>query len=154
MAKWENHGFLGIAHSYMGYNLENDPNIYARFGYNYVSAMFLISNRRPFSILKLGKMFCIASTSNSGKCDNVQFISSILKSRNQLIIAYGTNDCDGRLISLPINYVGKLLEPVQTDDLNHRHVLFAEPSLKSWEECRLNISRSRIGRNVTSSYIY
>ena len=142
MSPWRtrrNNGWLGIAHAYNYYNGRNNRSKYAKFGYNYVSAFFLISEREPFHISKLGELFCFGSNTDNTKCDNVQFISGVIVSKNRVVVSYGVNDCDSRLWSMAVDEVDDMLDSV--DNMSSADQPSAALEINAGERIDKEISR-------------
>ena len=134
MIRWKtdkNNGHLGVAHKYEYYHNRNNISRYAKFGYNYVSAFFLISAEEPFYIKKLGQLFCFSSLTDHSQCDHIQFISGVLLSDNRLIISYGVNDCDGRLWSMSTSQVDTMLDATDDAALQSSSLM-----VRNWENNR------------------
>ena len=108
-------GLLGVAHRHIGEHGKN----FARFGSRYVTALYLISTREPFALVKFSHQFCFASLEYPNKCEVIQFVSTLFMSQGRLIVGYGVNDCESRLWSLSVEEVDKLLagdSPYRLDD--------------------------------------
>ena len=104
-----------MAHRHIGEHGKN----FARFGSRYVTALFLISTREPFELVKFSEQFCFASIEYPDKCEVIQFVSTVFMSQGRLIVGYGVNDCESRLWSMSVQDADKLLagdSPYRLDD--------------------------------------
>ena len=89
-------GHLGVAHRHIGVHGKN----FVQFGSRYISALFLISSNEPFELVRFSDPFCLSSLEYPDMCEVIQFISGVFVSNQRLVLAYGANDCDGRVWSM------------------------------------------------------
>jgi len=104
--------FLGMAH----FHRPNDrkPNQYARFGHHYTHAFYTINTQQPFRLTGLSPEFVLPSAQYSEDAEIIQFASGLeLNGDDQLVIAYGMNDCEAAVVQVDLRTVHNLIRPVE-----------------------------------------
>ncbi|CAB9501615.1 expressed unknown protein [Seminavis robusta] len=131
--------YLGVAHFHRPRSTE--PSIFAWFGHHYTHFFYTIQRRKPsnnnngtaeFQLTALSAEFVLPSVDSHGRAPQdvgwdpnahiVQFISGmeLLHRRSsmeepeqeQLIMAYGINDCESAITTIPLQQVKDMLVPV------------------------------------------
>jgi hypothetical protein len=115
----ENNELLGMAH----FHRPNDrnENVYARFGHHYTHAFFTIAPTEPtttgtpsFHLKRLSAEFVLPSQHHPQDAEVIQFISGLELHGNDVVLAWGINDCEGAAGTISIDVVNHLLRPVET----------------------------------------
>ena len=93
----------------------------------YTHFFYTLSPRAPYRLLATSAEFCVSAAQSPRDCESIQFISGLAlqpaarravdaqgQQRNgtRLIMSYGVNDCEARLLFLPLERVWKLLKPM------------------------------------------
>lgn len=115
--------FLGVAH----FHRPNDrkPNSYARFGHHYTHAFYTVSpmasadssdsaSSPSFRLTGLSPEFVLPAVHQPDDAEMIQFVSGLEynPATQQIILAYGINDCEGAVTTLDLDVVRNLLRPV------------------------------------------
>ena len=89
------------------------------FGADYDHHFFTLSPRAPFTPLAYSRDFCLASAADPTDCERVQFISGLAHAAERapvggraVLLAYGVNDCEARVVRLPLERVWEMLTPL------------------------------------------
>ena len=82
------------------------------FGSRYTHFWYALEARPPFSVISASAEFCLASPQDSKDCESVQFVSGLLVRGDDLVLAYGVNDCEARLSAIPLSRVRSMLRPL------------------------------------------
>jgi hypothetical protein len=115
---------LGIAHFHRPENREKSD--FALHGHHYTHAFFTIAREmdenvkdissRPFKLRRISNEFVFRANSiPSGETqppldsDIIQFASGIDLFGGQVIISYGINDCEGAVLTMPMEKVQQML---------------------------------------------
>mmetsp|Transcript_11149 Transcript_11149/g.17216 ORF Transcript_11149/g.17216 Transcript_11149/m.17216 type:complete len:512 (+) Transcript_11149:168-1703(+) len=101
---------LGMAH----FHRPNDrnPNEYARVGHHYTHAFFTISAKEPFHLKRLSAEFVLQSYHQEDDAEIIQFISGLEHHDDNVILAWGINDCEGASARISTKVVNKMLRKV------------------------------------------
>jgi hypothetical protein len=103
--------FLGVAH----FHRPNDrnPNPYARFGHHYTHAFYSIENDQ---LVGLSAEFVIESAYKPNDAEIIQFASGLEydEYHDQIVIAYGINDCEAAIMGVDLETVRGMLRPVES----------------------------------------
>ena len=83
-----------------------------KFGFRYTHFWYALEARPPFSVISASAEFCLASPQDSKDCESVQFVSGLLVRGDDLVLAYGVNDCEARLSAIPLSRVRSMLRPL------------------------------------------
>ncbi|CAB9515432.1 expressed unknown protein [Seminavis robusta] len=118
--------YLGVAHFHRPQNCS--VSIYAQFGHHYTHFFYTIRrnsmNSTDFHLTALSPEFVLPSVDSNGKAPNedgwmmdahiIQFISGIefLADTNEIVIAYGINDCESSITGVSLQRVRDMLVPV------------------------------------------
>ena len=89
-------------------------NDYARFGHHYTHAFFTITAKAPHRLKRLSGEFVLPSKSNKygDDADIIQFASGLEVDGDDVILAYGINDCEGAAVHVDKVVVNELLRSV------------------------------------------
>ncbi|KAI2508268.1 hypothetical protein MHU86_6197 [Fragilaria crotonensis] len=101
---------LGMAHFHRPFN--RDENVYARFGHHYTHAFFTISANTPFRLKRLSAEFVLPSYHHANDAEIIQFISGLELHDDQVVLAWGINDCEGAAGTISVDVVNRLLRNV------------------------------------------
>jgi hypothetical protein len=102
---------LGMAHFHRP--PDRKANEYARFGHHYTHAFFTITAQPPHRLKRLSSEFVLSSRYHSDDAEIIQFISGLeLRDDNEVILAWGINDCEGAAGTVSKSTVDKLLRQV------------------------------------------
>ena len=83
-----------------------------QFGYAYTHFFYLVSTQPPWHILATSGEFCLAAAGSPADCESVQFISGIeVADPGTLLLAYGVNDCEGKIARLSLDRMWRMLQP-------------------------------------------
>ena len=84
-----------------------DKSDLAMYGNTYMHYFVLFEDSPPWQIQKRSGPWCFPSTDNASKCDTIQFVMSahLDESQEELLLAYGINDCDSAIARLPLTKV-------------------------------------------------
>jgi hypothetical protein len=102
--------FLGVGHLRRGYGF--GYGIY-RWSHHYMSQFYTISGKEPFSIHHLSGEFCFESEQRPNDCEITQFVSSINRDGDSLVVGFGVLDCEAYVTKLDLTSVLQAL--VQLD---------------------------------------
>jgi hypothetical protein len=106
--------FLGVAHFHRPNDRASNP--YARFGHHYTHAFFTVAAVPPYRLTALSAEFVYARGDDSGADDAemIQFSSGLEVTENgqRVVLAYGINDCEAAVTTVPWTTVADLLRPV------------------------------------------
>ena len=126
--------YLGVAH----FHRPNDrkPNKFARFGHHYTHAFYTVSrdgsgdSESNWKLSGLSPEFVLPSAVAQQKDDAeiIQFISGLEVLGDQVILAYGINDCEAALTTIDLSTVTGLLRDV---DGSKQVVDFMQPLRRS-----------------------
>ena len=80
--------------------------------HTYLHYFMLFNTTKPHNLVARSPPFCF-SESPSGKCDLIQFVSSLTwatsdephHAHRDVIVGYGINDCEGALVKLPLRRI-------------------------------------------------
>eukprot|EP00541_Cyclophora_tenuis_P018868 CAMPEP_0116558110 /NCGR_PEP_ID=MMETSP0397-20121206/9625_1 /TAXON_ID=216820 /ORGANISM="Cyclophora tenuis, Strain ECT3854" /LENGTH=190 /DNA_ID=CAMNT_0004083665 /DNA_START=143 /DNA_END=715 /DNA_ORIENTATION=+ len=116
MVEYGEHELLGIAHFHRP--PDREKNEYARFGHHYTHAFFTVPREPPFRLARLSAEFVLASNrpDHANDAEIIQFLSGLEvdQPNNEVVIAYGINDCEGAVVKLDLSsQVETLLQDVQ-----------------------------------------
>jgi hypothetical protein len=101
---------LGMAHFHRPFN--RDENAYARFGHHYTHAFFTITANTPFRLKRLSAEFVLPSSHHANDAEIIQFISGLECHDDQVVLAWGINDCEGAAGTISVDAVNRLLRDV------------------------------------------
>lgn len=77
-------------------------------GSSYTHRFFIMSSEAPFEMKRVSQHFCFQDP--DGRCESVQFVMSLLHlTGDRVLISLGVNDCESRLVTMPINDILKML---------------------------------------------
>jgi hypothetical protein len=116
--------FLGVAHFHRPNDRKENP--YARFGHHYTHAFYTV---RKDELVGLSPEFLLPSKYDADDGEVIQFLSGLEYDapRNEVVIAYGINDCEAAVEVVDLQVILQLLRPVSD---GHQVVDFMMP-LKS-----------------------
>lgn len=83
--------FLGIGHLARG---KRRSHLLRFLPDHYTHQFFTISASPPFRLLALSPEFCFSSAQDPSDCENIQYASTLLRDGDDLLVAYGIEDCD------------------------------------------------------------
>ena len=131
--------YLGVGHMHRGaadadqrawsraaYGYGPRPNRTFRWGYDYMHFFYVLEPDPPFRMVATSGEFCVGSQQDEDDCESIQFVSGLAPrapleadgaSPNSfapvhLLIAYGVNDCEARVGSLPLEQIWRSLVPL------------------------------------------
>jgi len=106
---------LGIGHIHRKWNRSIKEKM-TKDGHHYTHSFFALSADPPYEFKLVSREFCFASpyVDATHDCEVVQFASGMLLRDDKLVISYGVNDCESRILEIPLEWALKSLEPVQT----------------------------------------
>ena len=113
MVPFGDHGeLLGMGHFHRPPG--RGKNEYARFGHHYTHAFFTITAKAPHRLKRLSGEFVLPSKSNKygDDADIIQFASGLEVDGDDVILAYGINDCEGAAVHVNKVVVNGLLRSV------------------------------------------
>eukprot|EP00977_Amphora_coffeiformis_P019487 scaffold7295_cov167-Amphora_coffeaeformis.AAC.9 len=103
--------FLGVAHFHRPNDRMKNP--YARFGHHYTHAFFTVSAQAPWHLTALSAEFVYPATTTAEDAEVIQFSSGLeLTPNGDVALAYGINDCEAAVTTVPWSVVSSLLQPV------------------------------------------
>ena len=99
---------LLIAHTHGDYG--GGANHRIRYGSVYVHTFLIADAAPPWKVVAQSPEWCIPAFSNPERCETIQFVTTAILSANgtELVLGYGVNDCDSRVLRLPLAQVLKL----------------------------------------------
>lgn len=103
--------FIGIGHFHRPPDREQNP--YARFGHHYTHAWFTISAHPPYRLVGLSAEFVLPSAHDRSDAEIIQFASGLELDGDDLVIAYGINDCEAAVVRIPWVTVKGTLRPIE-----------------------------------------
>lgn len=105
--------FLGVAHFHRPNDRQSNP--FARFGHHYTHAFYTVSAGPPFELKGLSAEFVYAGTAAATDAEIIQFSSGLELSPDgqSIVLAYGINDCEAAVTTVPWSTVQSWLQPVQ-----------------------------------------
>ena len=105
--------FLGVAHFHRPNDRQSNP--YARFGHHYTHAFYTVSAGPPFELRGLSAEFVYSATAAAADAEIIQFSSGLELSPDgqSIVLAYGINDCEAAVTTVPWSTVQSWLQPVQ-----------------------------------------
>ena len=82
-----------------------------QFGYLYTHFFYTMQRSAPYRMTATTGEFCIASAQDSTDCESAQYVSSLARDPlgDSLILALGVNDCEAKIIRVPLEQVGRML---------------------------------------------
>ena len=93
------------------------------FGYHYTHFWYALDAAAPHDLVATSGEWCIGAAQDAEDCESVQFVSglSVTEPRRAgrgpaVVLAYGVNDCEARLGTLPQEGVWDALRPVPGRD--------------------------------------
>ena len=94
-----------------------------QFGYIYTHFFYTLEPRPPYRMLSTSSEWCLASNQDHADCESIQFVSgaTMAEVTQQLVLAYGANDCESKVGVLLMKRVWSMLQPLsgQTDVCNY-----------------------------------
>jgi hypothetical protein len=107
--------FLGVAHFHRPNDRASNP--YARFGHHYTHAFFTVTAVPPYRLTALSAEFVYARGDDRGgaaDAEIIQFSSGleVTEDGQRVVLAYGINDCEAAVTTVPWTTVADLLRPV------------------------------------------
>ena len=75
--------------------------------HTYLHYFMLFNSTAPYNLLSRSPAFCF-SGEKGGKCDLIQFVSSLTwasSQRDSVVVAYGVNDCEASFASIPLRTI-------------------------------------------------
>jgi hypothetical protein len=91
------HGYyLVIAHEHLG---SRGATFY---GNQYVHVFVLYDRTHPHKLLRRSPHFCFPSSAGSADCEVIQFVGSAVQDGEELIVAYGVNDCESKVATMSL----------------------------------------------------
>jgi hypothetical protein len=110
--------FLGVAHFHRPNDRATNP--YARFGHHYTHAFFTVAAVPPYVLTAISAEFVYPRGDGGGGGDVVedaeiiQFSSGleVTEDGQTIVLAYGINDCEAAVTTVPWATVADLLRPV------------------------------------------
>jgi hypothetical protein len=103
----ETRELLGIIHIHHGFKTRA-----SYWNSHYTQAFFTMNREPPFRVLRLSNEFCIASATRPDVCDSIQFVMSIEREGDQLILPYGRNDVEAMVLTIPFEKLDSMLQPL------------------------------------------
>ncbi|GKY96219.1 hypothetical protein MPSEU_000581800 [Mayamaea pseudoterrestris] len=118
--------YFGIGHFHRPPDRAQNP--YARFGHHYTHCFYTITDQPPYVLTNLSPEFLLPAAAASGgsrkelnAAEMIQFLSGLeivdSKSSSEkdrvVVIAYGINDCEAAVTTLPWQTVVSLMRPVR-----------------------------------------
>lgn len=103
--------FLGMGHFHRP--KDRETNDYARFGHHYTHTLFTVSAQAPFELKTLSQEFVLESVHDAKDAEIIQFASGLERSGDNLVIAYGVNDCEAGVMQISLKVLDELLIPVE-----------------------------------------
>lgn len=126
--------FLGMGHFHRP--PDRAANNYARFGHHYTHCFFTISDQPPYRLTGLSPEFLLpAANATSGQTADdgeiIQFLSGLEldEDTGTVIIAYGINDCEAAVTTVPLSSVRTFLRKTTGD--NTQVVDYMKPLIKN-----------------------
>ena len=110
MVPYGENELLGMAHFHRP--PDRKENEYARFGHHYTHAFFTISAQAPFRLKRLSAEFVLPSQHHNDDAEIIQFISGLEVHGDQVVLAWGINDCEGAAGTIDVGVVNKLMRNV------------------------------------------
>lgn len=89
-----------------------------RWGSQYSHFFYALEASAPFSLLATSNEFCLGTSADGTDCESVQFVSGLQlrarakKGEEELLVAYGVNDCEAKLARVDVARVLASLRPV------------------------------------------
>ncbi|GAX22184.1 hypothetical protein FisN_19Lh244 [Fistulifera solaris] len=101
--------FLGVAHFHRPNDRKENP--YARFGHHYTHAFYTV---RKDQLVGLSPEFVLPSKYDEDDGEVIQFLSGLEYDapRNEVVIAYGINDCEAAVEVVDLQVILQFLRPV------------------------------------------
>lgn len=101
--------YLGLGHMHLGTGCRSCQNRKRgpKYGHTYVSYFVLFDRGEPWSMRHFSPPFCIPSAANATRCETIQFLTSIVREGDDLLVTYGINDCEAAMVRVPIAQVLK-----------------------------------------------
>jgi hypothetical protein len=75
----------------------------------------------PYRIVRVSPEWCISSLTRPNDCEAIQFITSIERDGSVLILSYGANDLEARVLTVRLEDVMSMLKTLNVGE----HVLKA-----------------------------
>jgi len=77
----------------------------AHYGNDYVHFFYLFDRQVPHALVGRSEPFCFPSREDTSKCETIQFIGSWEIDDDDVVIAYGINDCEAAVRRIPLKAV-------------------------------------------------
>jgi len=105
---------LGIGHIHRKWNRSIREKM-TKDGHHYTHNFFALSAYPPYDFKFVSREFCFASPYEdaSHDCEVVQFASGMVLRGKHLVISYGVNDCESRVLEVPLQWALDSLKPVE-----------------------------------------
>ena len=88
-----------------------------RWGHHYTHFFYALTPHAPFRILGTSREFCLGSAQDPDDCESVQFITGMALNASapdpQLVMSFGTNDCESRFVGVRIDRIWQMLRPMR-----------------------------------------
>ena len=98
---------LGVLHTHSEVMLPHvpgkirQPHGTTKHGNTYIHYFFAFRTVPPYEVVAKSPPFCFSSAADARRCDAIQFITSIDRTRHdQLLVSYGINDCEAAVVKL------------------------------------------------------
>ena len=86
------------------------------FGYYYTHFFYTLEPHSPYRLLSTSQEFCLSAVHVPSDCESVQFITgmalNVSAPRPQLVISYGTSDCESRFVGVRLDRIWEMLRPM------------------------------------------
>lgn len=76
-----------------------------KYGWKYVSYFILFDRAAPWGVQHESSPFCFPSLLNESLCESIQFVMSIVRDGQDLLVSYGINDCEAAVVRVPVDAV-------------------------------------------------
>ncbi|KAJ1450170.1 hypothetical protein M885DRAFT_533072 [Pelagophyceae sp. CCMP2097] len=99
---------LGISHTHSDDSLKAHSREHGAtaHGNTYLHYFFVMCDSEPNDVIATSPPFCFPSSSNSKKCDAIQFVTSASRLNSKtMLLGYGINDCEGAVVELDLDDV-------------------------------------------------
>jgi hypothetical protein len=101
---------LGMAHFHRP--SDRKENEYARFGHHYTHAFYTITTETPYRLNRISPEFVLPSYRHPDDAEVIQFVSGLEVHGDDVVIAWGINDCEGAAGKLDVTFVQDFLRNV------------------------------------------
>ena len=84
------------------------------WGFHYTHFLYALEPHAPFRVIATSREFCLAAEQDQSDCESIQFVSglTLAPSGRELLLSYGINDCEAKVVKMPLSRMWAMLQPL------------------------------------------